>query len=200
MFTKRDRDRGGDQPAGWQETARPEAAEPRPAPPPQPSRAAAPAAVEESVISPRLKIVGNLDTEDDIRVFGTVKGDIRSRTLTVAEGAMVEGAITAKTVQITGTVKGRIEADQVRIAATGRMTGDVLYTTLAMEEGAILDGQIQRRADQPAAGSASASGAASGRSGTRTVAPVPPAPLAAADGDASAVEVSGAGKVGGSAS
>lgn len=161
MFSKRDRSPSSSpsREQSWQETAKPEpVAEARPAPPPQPPRPPAPpptpqpaaTQIDESVISRRLKIIGNMETEDDIQVHGEVQGDIRARTLTVAEGATVEGVVTAATVQITGTIKGQVEADHVRIAATGFMNGDILYTTLSMEEGAVLDGKVRRQVEEPA--------------------------------------------------
>jgi len=106
---------------------------------------------EESVISAHLRVVGNLESEDDIQIRGRVDGDIRCRTLTVAENATVDGAIEAETVQINGSIKGQIAAEKVRIAATGRMEGDIAYQTLAMEEGAVVEGQVHRMAPQKTA-------------------------------------------------
>ncbi|MBM3585957.1 MAG: polymer-forming cytoskeletal protein [Alphaproteobacteria bacterium] len=97
-----------------------------------------------SLISAELKIVGNLDSNGDLRVDGTVEGDIASRSLTVGEGARIDGSIAAETVQINGTVSGHIKGGSVIIARTARVTGDVTYVTLAVEEGGVLEGQCRR--------------------------------------------------------
>lgn len=166
MFKKEDRTPSGRE-QSWQEPQRPAAPAPAPAPRPSPAPSAG---AEQSVISARLKVVGNLESDDDIQVRGRVEGDISCRTLIVAEGATVDGAISADSVEIMGTIKGRIDAERVRIAGTGHMDGDIAYQILAMEEGAVLDGQVHRRsppkssaasAPAPAASAGSGGGAAS---------------------------------------
>ena len=98
----------------------------------------------ESVISAGLRIVGNLESDGDVVIAGTVEGDISSRGLTVAEGATVKGAIDAEMVTILGVVEGEIKARSVGIAKTGEMTGDIEYATLAIEDGAVLEGTCRR--------------------------------------------------------
>ena len=46
-----------------------------------------------SIISPDLKIIGDLKSSGDIQIDGTIEGDINSRLLTVGEQATVEGCI-----------------------------------------------------------------------------------------------------------
>lgn len=98
----------------------------------------------ESVISAGLRIVGNLESDGDVVIAGTVEGDITSRGLTVSEGATVKGAITAEMVTILGVVEGEVRARSVGIAKTGEMSGDIEYATLAIEDGAILEGTVRR--------------------------------------------------------
>jgi cytoskeletal protein CcmA (bactofilin family) len=97
-----------------------------------------------SLISAELKIVGNLNSGGDLRVDGTVEGDIASRSLTVGEGARIDGSIAAETVRISGTVSGHIKGGSVTILRSARVSGDVTYVTLAVEEGGVLEGQCRR--------------------------------------------------------
>lgn len=99
---------------------------------------------EHSVISAGLRVIGNLESDEDVEVRGVVEGDITSRSLTVSAGAKVTGGITADTVNISGTVNGEVVAERVTISKTGDMTGDVTYKTLAIDEGAAFDGQCRR--------------------------------------------------------
>lgn len=98
----------------------------------------------ESVISAGLRVVGNLESDGDVVIAGTVEGDISSRGLTVSEGATVKGAITAEMVTILGVVEGEVRARSVGIAKSGEMTGDIEYATLAIEDGAVLEGSCRR--------------------------------------------------------
>ena len=97
-----------------------------------------------SIISPDLKIVGDLKSTGDIQIDGAIEGDINSRLLTVGEQAVVEGCIVADTVRISGTVKGQIKARMVHLDKDARVTGDLTHEILTMEAGALLEGQIRR--------------------------------------------------------
>ncbi|MDP6951544.1 MAG: polymer-forming cytoskeletal protein [Alphaproteobacteria bacterium] len=110
----------------------------------QPPAAAPTGQAEASLISAGLKVVGNLESDGDVVIAGTVEGDIAGRGLTVRAGARVVGAIDVDTVHILGVVEGKVTARSVHIAESGEMTGDVLYEKLAIDEGAMLDGQCRR--------------------------------------------------------
>ena len=102
---------------------------------------------EPSVISAGLKIVGNLQSEADVVISGTVEGDINSRGLTVSEGAHVTGTIESTSVEVRGKVDGQIHASSVKIARSGYVNGDVIYETLGIDEGAVVEGQLRRNKD-----------------------------------------------------
>ncbi len=97
-----------------------------------------------SIISPDLKIVGDLKSNGDIQVDGTIEGDINSRLLTVGEQATIEGCIVADTVRIFGTVMGQVTAKTVHLDKKARVTGDITHETLTMEAGASFEGQVRR--------------------------------------------------------
>ena len=98
-----------------------------------PSSAPAPAKSAEklSVISRGLKVVGNVISEDDIQVDGSVEGDIKGTSVSISANAQVNGSLSA------------ITAERVKISSAGRVKGDIHYRTLAVEEGGILDGQCR---------------------------------------------------------
>ncbi len=99
---------------------------------------------EPSVISADLKIIGDLHCAGDVQIKGTVEGDIRSRTVTVGEGAQVTGAVYGQAVHVSGSVTGQIEAPTVTVARSAKIQGDVIHDSLAVEAGAHLEGQCRR--------------------------------------------------------
>ena len=113
--------------------------------PVNPAPAASMTSGEPSVISADLKLIGNVHSAGDVQVDGTIEGDINSRSLTVGEGARIDGSITADHVRICGSVSGQVQATAVTIARTAKVNGDVTYETLAVEEGAVLEGHCRRR-------------------------------------------------------
>ncbi len=97
-----------------------------------------------SLISADLEIIGNLRCAGDIQVDGRVEGDIRSKTVTIGEGAQVKGSISADRATLLGGVDGEIKADQVIIAKTAKVVGDIIHRSLSVEAGAVLDGHCRR--------------------------------------------------------
>ena len=96
-----------------------------------------------SIISPDLDIVGDLKSDGEIQIDGTVKGDIKAHMLTVGEQGKVDGSTVAETVRIFGTVNGRMQAKTVRLAESAKVTAGFTHETLTIEAGAYFEGQVQ---------------------------------------------------------
>jgi cytoskeletal protein CcmA (bactofilin family) len=96
---------------------------------------------ESSVIGDAAKIVGDLTSEGEIEVRGTVEGNIRSRKVKVGEGGEVHGEIVAEAVDIHGLVEGPVVAAIVSVARTARVIGHITHRELSIEPGAYLEGR-----------------------------------------------------------
>jgi cytoskeletal protein CcmA (bactofilin family) len=97
-----------------------------------------------SIISASLRIAGNLVSDGDVQVDGTIEGDVTSRSLTVSENASIVGAVEAETVRIHGTIRGQIKATNVAMGPTAKVLGDVLHANLVIESGAFIEGHCKR--------------------------------------------------------
>ena len=148
MFTRNDKvaDTNTD------ETARPPETSPAPAAaaarPPQsiaqpPSNTAASRAPGVSVISKALKITGQLESTEDIRIDGQVDGDVRAISVTVGSGAKVTGTVYGNSVELSGTIDGKIEAEKVVLTSSAHMSGDVIHRDIKIESGAFIDGHCR---------------------------------------------------------
>lgn len=101
-----------------------------------------------SLISGSLYIVGNLKSDGEIQVDGTVDGDVSAHSLTIGDKAKVTGEIIADDVLVRGTVHGRIRSRRVQLAKTARVRGDILHELLAIDSGAFVEGHC-KRTDKP---------------------------------------------------
>ncbi len=95
-----------------------------------------------SIISPDLKIVGNLKSNGETQIEGTIEGDIDVPLLTVGEQGKIDGSTVAETVRIFGTVNGRVQAKTVRLDKSARVTADISHETLTIEAGAYFEGKV----------------------------------------------------------
>ena len=96
-----------------------------------------------SIISADLRIIGNLESEGDIQIDGTVEGDIRSQKLTISETAVVRGAIEVDEVAIAGQLTGQIKARTVMLLRTAKVIADVIQEKLEIEAGAFFEGNCR---------------------------------------------------------
>jgi cytoskeletal protein CcmA (bactofilin family) len=85
---------------------------------------------------------GELEFEDTMRIDGKFNGKIYSKNeLIVGESAHIEGDVHVGRIAISGTVVGKIIADQrVEIHRNGKVYSDVDTPALIIEEGAIFQG------------------------------------------------------------
>jgi cytoskeletal protein CcmA (bactofilin family) len=98
-----------------------------------------------SVISPNVRIIGDIVSHGEVHVDGEIDGNITCQILTVGEGARISGEITADSVRVHGDVTGKINAAEVHITRTARMLGDVHHESLEIEIGAYFEGHCMRR-------------------------------------------------------
>ncbi len=109
-----------------------------------------------SVISKDLVIEGNMSSEGAIQLEGSVKGEIRCRSLEIMEGGILDGQISCDTLRVRGKVRGGIDARIVYLDESAEVRGDILHGVLNILPGAYLEGRLQRRQAQADEASASA--------------------------------------------
>ena len=64
----------------------------------------------------------------------------RSRS---GSGAKVKGTVYGETVELAGTIEGKIEAKKVVLTSTAHMAGDVMHQDIKIESGAYIDGHCR---------------------------------------------------------
>jgi cytoskeletal protein CcmA (bactofilin family) len=109
------------------------------------SNAATPHAGILSVISPNVRIVGDIVSQGEVHVDGQIDGNITCQSLTIGEGARISGEVTADSVRIHGELSGKVNSPLVSITKTARVTGDVIHESLEIELGAYFEGHCIRR-------------------------------------------------------
>ena len=86
-----------------------------------------------SSISSGLTIVGKIIGHGALTIFGHVKGEVRASTIVIAEGAQIEGEVSAEELTVGGYVKGILHANRVTVNSTAVVEGDIVHRTLVIE-------------------------------------------------------------------
>jgi cytoskeletal protein CcmA (bactofilin family) len=97
-----------------------------------------------SVLGAGISWQGEINGIGGVRIDGAFDGQITVNGVVVIgeQGRVTTGHIRAKSVIVSGSVKGDISAQRVEISRTGRVWGDVTTVSFSTEEGAFLRGQI----------------------------------------------------------
>ena len=113
-----------------------------------PSTGTPPPAPTPSILSSDMRIVGDVSSQGEIQIDGTVEGDIRAKSVLVGENADIKGEVLADQVRVHGRINGLIKSRDVHLARTAHVVGDILHETMSIENGAFLDGHCKRMTDQ----------------------------------------------------
>lgn len=98
-----------------------------------------------ATIPASLHIVGEVHSEEDLTVEGTVRGDINmsDATLTIGAQARIDGDIRAKRLHIDGAVSGAVSAsERIQLSASASVTGSLSADHVVIAEGAFVSGHI----------------------------------------------------------
>jgi cytoskeletal protein CcmA (bactofilin family) len=97
----------------------------------------------ETVVGTSVKLKGNLKSDGDITVDGSVNGEIKTKgTVTIGPNANIIASVHAKNVNVAGTVQGNVVAtDRLNISESGRVYGDVSANILSISAGALFSGK-----------------------------------------------------------
>ncbi len=107
----------------------------------------------ETTIGSNTRFVGSLTSEGNVRIDGSMEGDIEVLgNLIVGESGRVIATIKAQKVHVSGAVKGEIIAvEQLEISPTGKVWGDITTAALHIEPGGLFRGQstMTTNVDEP---------------------------------------------------
>lgn len=97
-----------------------------------------------TVIGAGLVIEGEIVTDEDIAVYGVVRGKIEAKEAVAIEGgATVEADVSGSEVTVAGHLTGNVSAqERVVIASGARMIGDVKAARFTIQDGAQFKGHV----------------------------------------------------------
>ncbi|RYZ55518.1 MAG: polymer-forming cytoskeletal protein [Sphingobacteriales bacterium] len=113
-------------------------------------KAAARFADKVSIVAAGMSIVGEIQSDGDIRIDGSIIGNVycNARVVVVGTGR-VDGDIEAVNIDIHGRVTGNVKAsDTLTVKSNAIIEGDILCSGLQIEPNATFNGQCRMK-DQP---------------------------------------------------
>ena len=95
-----------------------------------------------SILGPEVEIKGDVTVHGDLLIYGKIDGNIIcDGILTMSKNSLVKGDIKTLSADISGTVKGNLEAkEKVSLSSTSILSGNLLASILVIEDGASFNG------------------------------------------------------------
>lgn len=98
------------------------------------------------------KIIGTVIADSDIRIDGTLEGDLQCKgKVVIGEKGYIKGSITCQNAEIMGKLEGKATIESTfALRATGIMVGDIKTQTVIIEANATFNGTCAMTQQQPA--------------------------------------------------
>ena len=95
-----------------------------------------------NIIGSGTKIVGDLETNGDLRVDGVIEGNIVSKgKLVLGQGGNIKGTVKCANAELSGTFDGKIEVNELlSLRSTAVFSGEMSIAKLSIEPGATFNG------------------------------------------------------------
>ena len=95
-----------------------------------------------NIISLGTEIIGDIKSTGDIRIDGSLKGNLNTKgKVVIGTTGKTNGEIVCKNSEILGTIEGRIVVGQLlTLKASSKILGDIETSKLSIEPGAIFTG------------------------------------------------------------
>ena len=101
-----------------------------------------------SCIGSGMSIVGKIECNGPVQVFGRIEGELRASELIISDGAQVDGSVIAQDLTVRGRIKGTIRAHRVKLQEGGAVEGDIFHRSLSIDENSLFEGS-SRRVENP---------------------------------------------------
>jgi cytoskeletal protein CcmA (bactofilin family) len=104
--------------------------------------------IANTIISVDVKVNGDLHFSGALHVDGLIRGNVSAdpdtdASLSLADGATIDGGVTVPFVLLEGIVKGDVFANKrVILGPTARVIGNVYYNLIEMAIGAEINGKL----------------------------------------------------------
>jgi cytoskeletal protein CcmA (bactofilin family) len=97
-----------------------------------------------TILAADIRLSGDLSSSGTVEILGEVSGDIAAQTLIVGAEGLVKGSVSAETVEVRGSLDGKVSCLSFTLRSSAVVTAEVNYDILIIESGAQIDGRFKR--------------------------------------------------------
>ncbi len=104
------------------------------------------------LIGPGMEITGDIISNRDVRVEGTINGSVSSKgKLIISKTGKVKGEINCKNFDLSGKIEGRITVGELlSLKSSAIVEGEIISSKISIDEGAIFTGKCNMSVSESA--------------------------------------------------
>lgn len=97
-----------------------------------------------SFINKPTKITGNINCDEDLRIAGTIEGEVHSKMKFILnESGVINGKVNSQEAEIAGKVNGDVRVkDKLTLKSTAVVEGKIYTKKISIEDGAQIKGSL----------------------------------------------------------
>jgi len=100
--------------------------------------------IKPSVISEGFTINGDIKSEGQLTVDGTIIGEISVDSLIVGVSGSVGGVINAKIINVKGSLSGKIHCHEIIVGGRSIVDGELTYSAITIQRGGLVKGNVNK--------------------------------------------------------
>jgi len=102
-----------------------------------------------NLISNGTDITGNVNSGGDIRIDGSLNGNLTTKgKVVVGPSGKVKGEIICKNLEVSGSIEGKVSVDNLlNLKASSKIYGEITTSRLSIEPGAVFTGNCKMSED-----------------------------------------------------
>lgn len=103
-----------------------------------------------NLIAAGATIKGEITTDGDIRIDGTIIGTVNSKgKLIIGKTGRIEGEVNCRNADFSGEIKAKVNVSELlSLKSTCKLIGDIVANKLAVEPGAVFSGSCSMTPDK----------------------------------------------------
>mgnify|MGYP000908104832 FL=1 len=110
-----------------------------------PSAKTASKTMKPSIISEGFEFIGEVRSQGDLTVDGTLRGTLSLNTVLVGAGGVLEGEVSCNRMSVKGNFSGRLECIDLIVGSEAVVDGNIAFQSITIQRGGVIKGMLLKK-------------------------------------------------------
>ena len=101
--------------------------------------------LKPSIISEGFEFIGEVRSQGDLTVDGTLRGTLSLNAVLVGAGGVLEGDVSCNRMCVKGMFSGRLECIDLIVGSAAVMDGNIAFQTITIQRGGVIKGMVFKK-------------------------------------------------------